>query len=977
MAIYRLSVNNISRAKGQSAVNSAAYRHAEKYHDERLNQTFDYTRKKGVGHSQVFLPESAPEWAKELAKDPEKLWNAVESVEKRKDARVSKEIQLALPVELTPTERISLVEQFVKTSCTDRGMIADVVFHDEASHNPHVHIMLTTRELGEQGFGQKVREWNKSQLIHDWRSEWEVCANRALELANTHTRIDARSYACQGINLESQSVTIASNKAKDQGRNSEEMNTLVEIQRANGERILHDPTIALKALTQQQATFTERDLSKFLNTHTVDFEQFQLAQLAVKTSPELIALGRDPQGRARFTFTEMMDCEQQLFEDAGTLEARKNGCLHRSHAVKHGLVQEKVTEFGLSDDQARALSHLTDKGDIKALVGVAGAGKSYLLKAATEAWEASGLTVKGAALSGIVAENLGLDANIHESRTLHSWQYQWGKGRHQLSDKDVFVIDEAGLVGTRQLQQIVSEVASNGAKVVLIGDDMQLQAIDAGAAFRGLVERVGCAELNVVRRQTEEWQKDATLDFAGGRTKKGLNAYVNHDQVKGYRTEERAKSALIHDWSEQQHSTECLMLAHERRDVAELNRLARDVLCSNGQLDLSTKQSFKTHQGSREFCVGEKIIFLRNDNGLQVKNGTLGHIQALKANGDVLVKAQGNRDIRLNLRDYQHVDYGYACTVHKAQGVTVNNAFVYASQGFDQHLTYVAMTRHKDNVTLYFDKETFEHWPDAVERLSRHNGKDLVHDYQLQTFAERQDVKLSNKDQLVHQENVTQSLGLDSKQALKRIEAASSALLTQKEYQTSWEAMKNDLEALQKHFDKPVKTVHQPKGEIRGLCLGVAELGNLPVAVIQHNQNIQVVKLYPDGDLKKSLGSWDGFRLNDVALRLSKDNAVSQVIRIVGDGYKLQRYLGSSEFKTWMDGQSTLNSAEVRENFKSKVIDAYERHGLNSEKSFTSAVNALGQDAVKEIRIEQRQAQLEIQKSQKSIQKEMGEISMF
>ena len=138
-------------------------------------------------------------------------------------------------------------------------------------------------------------------------------------------------------------------------------------------------------------------------------------------------------------------------------------------------------------------------------MGFAGTGKSYLLGAAREVWEKQGYRVLGATLSGIAAEGLAGSSGI-ESRTLASRLYYWDKGEQRLTANDVLVVDEAGMLGSRQMARVMEEVQASGAKVVLVGDPEQLQAIEAGAAFRAILERVGFEELTEIRRQREVWQ---------------------------------------------------------------------------------------------------------------------------------------------------------------------------------------------------------------------------------------------------------------------------------------------------------------------------------------------------------------------------------------------------------------------------------------------------------------------------------------
>ena len=189
----------------------------------------------------------------------------------------------------------------------------------------------------------------------------------------------------------------------------------------------------------------------------------------------------------------------------------------------------------LEGEQRAAFEHVTGGADVVAVVGYAGTGKSTMLGTARAAWEAAGYRVRGAALSGIAAEGLEAGSGI-ASRTLASLEHGWARDRDLLSSRDVLVVDEAGMIGSRQLERVLSAARSARAKVVLVGDPEQLQAIEAGAAFRAVVDRVGAVELTTVRRQAEGWQQEATRALATGRTAAALAQYEAAGMVQAHDT---------------------------------------------------------------------------------------------------------------------------------------------------------------------------------------------------------------------------------------------------------------------------------------------------------------------------------------------------------------------------------------------------------------------------------------------------------
>jgi len=197
MAIYHFDASVISRSKGRSATAASAYRTAEVIKDHRTGEVHDYTRKSGVLHTEIIAPDNAPAWAH----DRSSLWNAVEDAERRKDAQVAREVRVALPSELSTEQNADLVRAFVQEQFVARGMIADVALHapgrEGDQRNHHAHIMLTTREIGPEGFGAKERDWNAKDLLVDWRQSWAEHVNDTLERCDIHERVDHRTLVAQ------------------------------------------------------------------------------------------------------------------------------------------------------------------------------------------------------------------------------------------------------------------------------------------------------------------------------------------------------------------------------------------------------------------------------------------------------------------------------------------------------------------------------------------------------------------------------------------------------------------------------------------------------------------------------------------------------------------------------------------------------------------------------------------------------------
>ena len=481
-----------------------------------------------------------------------------------------------------------------------------------------------------------------------------------------------------------------------------------------------DPALGLTALTQDRSTFSRQDLVRHVGRHTRSVEEFQAVLTRLETSPELVAVGRDEQGRQRFTTREHQALERRMYDHA-----------QRLHAVPNTDLRPLWPKgMGLSKDQDAALHHVVVTGGLASIVGYAGTGKSTLLAAARRSWEAGGLTVQGMALSGIAADGLKNGSGI-DSRTIHSRLRQWEQGINLPGRKDVIVIDEAGMIGSRQMERILHFATQGHAKVVLVGDPEQLQAIEAGGAFRSIVDRFGAASLETVRRQKVEWQQDATRELATGRTAAALDRYEAAGMVHAHRTSEDAKAGVIDRWREArvaQPKASQIILAYKRADVRDLNDRARAVLKAAGELGPDV--SLKTEAGKRSFASGDRIYFLKNDAGLGVRNGTLATIVRIKGE-TVIVRLDGadGREFMFGIKRYAHIDHGYAATIHKSQGVTVDRAHLLAGSNLDRHAAYVAMTRHRDRLEVHWAADTFASRAKMVRTLGRAAVKDTSLDY--------------------------------------------------------------------------------------------------------------------------------------------------------------------------------------------------------------------------------------------------------
>jgi ATP-dependent exoDNAse (exonuclease V) alpha subunit len=388
----------------------------------------------------------------------------------------------------------------------------------------------------------------------------------------------------QGIDLEPQhKIGPAASRMPEQGLEAERVEDHARIARENGEKIIANPQIALDAITRQQATFTRRDLAQFAFRHSDGKEQFDQVMSAVRTSPELVALGKDGRGEDRFTSREMIETEQRL-ERAGDRLADRGG--HGLPATSLQWGRDAAGSDGCAGDQQRdALAHITGKNDLAIVVGYAGTGKSAMLGVAREEWERAAIRCAARRCPGS-RPRAGRRLR-HQSRTIASMEYQWGQGRELLGPRDVLVIDEAGMIGTRQMERVLPRPSGPGPRSCW-------SATPSSCRRSRPARRSGRSPSATARPRSTRFAGSMRTGSATprGRWRRAAPARRSmpmpaHGMVHAAETREAARAELIDTWDAQRRADPDktrIILTHTNAEVRELNQAARDRLRDAGEL---------------------------------------------------------------------------------------------------------------------------------------------------------------------------------------------------------------------------------------------------------------------------------------------------------------------------------------------------------------------------------------------------------
>ncbi|MFN9001703.1 MAG: AAA family ATPase [Holosporales bacterium] len=811
MAIYHFHAGFISRSTGRSAVQAVAYITGERMYESRRGIVADYSGKKSrVLCSGTIAPDHAPEWMKDFG-----VWDKVELFEddyahKRYRTDESREKYLssaqtaqtyvgAFPKELSPEVWKEIAEDYITRRFKERNLVSTYAIHNDEG-NPHLHIEVTRRQVTPEGefSWAKDREITTKKELTESRKIWADVVNAYLEREGVESRIDHRSFAELGVSFEP--TQHEGWYARDLESRNEPSRISIEnqeITQRNQQIAAMEPEAILDELSKNQATFGLQELARAVQKRVGD-DQVLCRALFEHLQNDVQHVGVSLDGIARYSTKQYVETEKNALSYIDKMLNKKCKTSIPQRAIEAYLERPNDKGFMLNQEQQNAVRTLSGSTNISVLLGRAGTGKTTALQTVVALHKKAGFKVLGGALAAVAADNLGNEAkcssetlasyigrweaydkavkNLKELRR-NSWQHvnfhkQEAKllytiaalKRHQLSSKHLLIIDEAGMVGTPTWEKILHYAHRVNSKVIAVGDDQQFKAIEAGDFFRKLVDISAnkgiSAVLRHVVRQKESWMREASLNLAEFNTATALSMYENHGHIvalgDGEIIETIASEYVRCLKEEPNHSG--ILLASTNDQVHALNAAVREELLL--ERTVSPKDG-ALMLNKREYAVGDKIVFLKNDrekkitvythDGLEekdgrIRNGTVGYIKKIekvslsdRESGNenmetykVSVALGDDRKADFYLKDYSDFMHGYALTLHKSQGLTVDWSMILASKNMDAHASYVALTRHRRTVKIYYNKDEFETFNALSQSMGRIGKKDLVIDYTIE-----------------------------------------------------------------------------------------------------------------------------------------------------------------------------------------------------------------------------------------------------
>ena len=545
--------------------------------------------------------------------------------------------------------------------------------------------------------------------VHIVASKINPATDRAYDLAGSWRTL---SKWAEGYEREHGGVQLKGREAANELRDA------IAVRAAGG---------VLEAMTKQRATFTGAELERALQKEiyakrgaspeerrSVELARAQFAD-RILDHADAVHLAAERGGpTVRYTTRGVLEAEGYVWRAAEGLAAAAGHGL--SDAQRAGTLNGARYD-GVSREQARAFRHATGDEGLAIIDGLAGAGKSRTTAAVRDAYETAGYRVIGMAWTHRVVQDMEKTGFEHTS-TIKRELFMLANGRQQWDSRTVVIVDEAAMLDTAHMAMVTAYAQEAGAKLILVGDDRQLSSIERGGMFGVLKDRYGAATLTEINRQVAGDDRRASEYFAEGKFHDALGLYQAKGGIHWTRTQGEARAELLdvygHDVAAAPDKSR-FIFAYTNVDCAELNRGAREVHRALGRL--GADHELDSADGRLAFAAGDRLQFGKTDKKLGLYNGATGTVRDI--DGSVVTVDIDGKTVSFDSTEYQSFRHGYAGTIYKGQGATVDHAYLYHSEHWRSAASYVGMTRHREKAELFAATNTAADIDQLARQMSR------------------------------------------------------------------------------------------------------------------------------------------------------------------------------------------------------------------------------------------------------------------
>ncbi|WP_371223673.1 AAA family ATPase [Orientia tsutsugamushi] len=719
MAIQFTRIEFLSRSTGGDSCRKAAYNARTIVKNKQTGIRYNFSRKKDNVYHTVLIPD----YVKQEFKNIQTLMNEVERTAKKDNSQLLKDIVIALPdeKELNLEHRIELTHQIVDAmEWVQKGIGVQIDIHKPqiGDKNWHVHILLTMRRFREDGTGlgdiavdlnPKIITVNGKKVVI---KDPEMIHERVKEIINAYFAKLGLPYR---VDEKSKVPQKHLGNIKHIGRIRNLINEVVnenELRKEAHLKIINDADVITDSITHYKSIFTKQDVEKAVKDIPDPTAREQLVQQVLSSNRILELYHDDGESSKYFTTIEVRNEETRIIRIANKI----NNQVYYNDI--YNLKSDIEGLANVSEEQKQALRHiLLSTSGVRVLRGRAGTGKSYVLAKAYKLATNRGQKVIGIAPTHKAVSELK-SKGYTEVYTVKGFLYNRKKIFMQDS---LIVVDEAGMVGTKAYAELFRVVRNNNCQLILAGDEKQLASIERGGMFEILSNIFGSHVLVNIRRQSENWSREAAMEFAESNILSGITLLRQNNCVKFDNTLIDSMSKLIYDWSLSKFKPhEKLVITVRNKDVDILNSSIRSLLKANGTLQ-GTEYRRSIAGRKESYMAGDRIVFQTSDKDLQIQNSEFATLTSVSKN-KFIAKTDTGKEVSFDPSEIQF-KHGYASTVYKVQGASIKDVYVLHNGASNISSSYVAMTRHIKSLKLYCNNEATKSINSLINQLSRPNEK--------------------------------------------------------------------------------------------------------------------------------------------------------------------------------------------------------------------------------------------------------------
>jgi Ti-type conjugative transfer relaxase TraA len=720
----------VKRSEGKNACAKSAYNSRSRIQfsgsDFAPERVYNWAHKPSTAYSSVLLPEGAS--AKFQCR--EKLWNLVERTENRKNSQLALEIVIALPDDriVTLDDRKELALSFAHAHFVSKGLAVQLDIHPPENmlllrngeegagdHNWHAHLTVTTRRFRADGKGferLKARDLMpdvcKGRVVagENWGKVWASHQNAYFKSRGIDLKVDLPGVVSQDhlgpVRMRGRAIALI-----ERNETAKELNSLEST----------DPVQVLNHVLSRQSTFSRQDIDRYAEKH-IPGEYRASFQTEFWQQTGLVPLLDTEKGEATglFSTSTVMEEERACLRLSDHLNAKPA-------SLPKNLSKGTDPRSGLTEEQAKAFDKIISGSSLAIVEGHAGTGKSYLLNALKDTYEASRRTVRAMGPDTATVKALS-HSGLDKAETIHRFLFRLKNGRVNIrKGKEVWMVDESGKLDNQAFREILRQANRCGAQLILSGCSSQLPPVGRGDMFRCLSSRFGASYLEDIQRQEREGQREMARELAKGAIGKALDRLVDHKGLHWTNGRSHAIESLAEKWAADRtlypgHSS--LIIAKTNKDVQYLNQLVREYRKRQGEIS-SEEYECETLMGKIVLSRGDSIEFRKKCESLGVENGLMGVVDEVSQNrlSVKIIGNSGSRTVSFDPKSYGSYQLGYAVTSFRSQGRTVDRAYVLHDRSMTQPMFYVGLTRHVKEAHLFVSKQNARGVADLKNQLSQ------------------------------------------------------------------------------------------------------------------------------------------------------------------------------------------------------------------------------------------------------------------